>query len=221
MTIATRLAAVRQAINDAAQSAGRDPAAVQLIAVSKTHPAQAIREAYDAGQRHFGESYAQELAQKARDLADLPDLRWHFIGRLQTNKTSLITPLSYRVHAVHSARHARALAARATEPVACLIAVNLGEEASKTGVSTDTLLTVAAELHACEGISLRGLMTLPPRGEPSAPYFSTLAALAQAGRDEGLPLTELSMGMSGDYPQAIAAGATWVRVGTAIFGSRS
>lgn len=218
--VAERLAAVQQRIDRACTDAGRARDEVQLIAVSKTHPAAAIRAAYAAGQRHFGESYAQELAAKAVELADLADLRWHFIGRVQTNKAKLIAPLAYRVHAVHSARHARALAGRSQGPLPVLLAVNLGQEDSKTGVSAAQALSVAQEVHQTAGVQLRGLMTLPPAGEPAGPFFAALRDLAAEGRAAGLPLDELSMGMSSDYPEAIAAGATWVRVGTDIFGAR-
>lgn len=219
MSTQARLAAVQERIAAAVTKAGRSPSEVHLIAVSKTQPASAIREAYAAGQRHFGESYAQELQAKAAELVDLTELKWHFIGTIQTNKAGLIAPVSERVHAVHSARHARALAKKHS-PIQVLLAVNLGREASKTGVAAGDVLSTCAQLDQAEGVDLRGLMTLPPNGEDPAPYFAQLAELAAQGRSDGLPLTELSMGMSGDFEAAIAHGATWIRVGTAIFGPR-
>ncbi|MFT6143741.1 MAG: pyridoxal phosphate enzyme (YggS family) [Myxococcota bacterium] len=219
MTITDRLAVVRERVAQATADAGRSPQDVHLIAVSKTQPASAIREAYAAGQRHFGESYAQELAQKAAELADLTELHWHFIGTIQTNKAGLIAPVSERVHAVHSARHARALAKKHS-PIQVLLAVNLGDEDSKTGVPAADVLGVCAQMNQTEGVQLRGLMTLPPNGKDPTPFFTELASLAQQGRAAGLPLTELSMGMSGDFEVAISLGANWVRVGTAVFGPR-
>lgn len=218
--VSESLLRVQNTVQSACSDAGRPQGSVTLIAVSKTHPQAAIREAYAAGQRDFGESYAQELAGKAEALSDLPDIRWHYIGTIQTNKAALIAPVSYRVHAVHSVRHAAALARRSDVPVPCLIAVNLAGEDSKTGVAQDEVLTVARGMNALDGVTLCGLMTLPPADESARPYFDRLRALAAQGRDDGLPLDELSMGMSGDYVEAIAAGATWVRVGTAIFGPR-
>ena len=220
MSIAERLQRVRDQVHQAAIDAGRDPDDVTLIAVSKTHPVEAVLEAYDAGQRHFGESYAQELAAKAEQLSDR-DIAWHFIGRIQTNKASRIAPVSHRVHAVHSVRHARALGKHSATPVPCLLAVNLGAEDSKTGVSALDTLDVAAAVHEEPTVRLCGLMTLPPQDEPARPYFERLAQLAEIGRGRGLPLGELSMGMTSDYRDAIACGATWVRVGTAIFGPRT
>ena len=129
--IAQRLASVRDSVASATRQAGRDADAVRLIAVSKTHPESAIEAAYAAGQRDFGESYAQELTRKAEALSHL-DIRWHFIGRIQTNKASLIAPVSHRVHAVHSARHARALAARADHPVPCLSVREPGMQAANS-----------------------------------------------------------------------------------------
>ncbi len=219
MSIADRLTIVRDRVAQATASAGRSPGDVHIIAVSKTQPANAIREAYAAGQRHFGESYAQELAHKADELADLADLHWHFIGTIQTNKAPLIAPVSERVHAVHSTRHARALAKKHS-PIQVLLAVNLGSEPSKTGVQAKEVLHICSDMVLAEGVQLRGLMTLPPIGKDPAPFFAELATLAEQGRAIGLPLTELSMGMSGDFEAAISQGATWVRVGTAIFGPR-
>lgn len=220
MSVAERLAEVRARVDAAARRAGREPSEVGLIAVSKTHPLHALEAAWAAGARDFGESYAQELRDKA---PGLPDARWHFIGRLQSNKARYIAPHAHRVHALVRRDHAEALAKRAPGRLACLVNVNLGGEASKDGVPPDEALDAVRGLAAVEGIRIVGLMTLPPPVDAptdAAPFFEQLAELARRGRAQGLPLDELSMGMSHDYEVAIAHGATWVRVGTAIFGAR-
>ncbi len=219
--IAERLAAVRARVADACAQAGRDPGEVGLIAVSKTRPAALLLEAREAGQVDFGESYAQELRDKG---PVVPGARWHFIGRIQRNKAKYIAPHAYRVHALESVAHAQALAARAPRELGCLVAVNVGGEASKGGVAPSEVLDRCEALSAVDGIALKGLMCIPPwrdAPEDCGPFFEELACLAAEGRRRGLPLTELSMGMSHDYPVAIRHGATWVRVGTAIFGVRS
>lgn len=222
--IAERLAAVRAGVAAACAAAGRAEDAVTLVAITKTVPPERIREAYAAGQRHFGENYAQELRDKARALADLPDLCWHFVGRLQKNKAKYVAPVATRVHAVEDVDTAVALVDRATGPVSCLVMVNVADESSKGGVPAGAALALCERLHAVPGVALRGLMALPPPAddpEASAPHFAALAALAAEGRRRGLPLHELSMGMSHDYAVAIRHGATFVRVGTAIFGERA
>lgn len=224
--IAESLAEVRDRLARACASSGRDPASVVLVAIGKTHPASAIREAYAAGQRDFGENYAQELRDKAKELSDLPGIRWHFVGRLQTNKAKYVAPVATLVHAIESVEEADALAARrpGEAPVAILASVNVADETSKGGVPADLALDLCERLAARPGIALRGLMTLPPHEDDpsaSAPHFRRLFALAEAGRARGLPLVELSMGMSHDLEVAVACGATYVRVGTAIFGSRA
>lgn len=221
--VATRLAAVRERVDEAARAAGRDPSEVHLIAVSKTHPLPALVEAARAGAVHLGESYAQELRDKARDW-DGPEVHWHFIGRLQSNKAKYVAPVAHRVHALESVRHAKALLKRAPAGIDALVSVNVGGEESKGGVAPDALPALLRSLEALEGLRLRGLMTLPPyREDPEdvAPFFEQLADLAARGRAEGFPLHELSMGMSHDFEVAIRHGATWVRVGTAIFGPRT
>jgi pyridoxal phosphate enzyme (YggS family) len=222
--VASRLAEVRARIDAAARRCGRDPASVQLIAVSKTHPAEALELAHQAGQRHFGESYAQELRDKGPALASLPELHWHYIGRIQSNKIRYIAPWAHRVHTLTRLDHARALARRAEGTVRCLVQVHTGDESTKGGVPPAEALDAARSLDEVPGIEIVGLMTLPPPVEhpdDAAPYFRQLAELAEQGRRQGLSLHELSMGMSSDYEVAIAHGATWVRVGTAIFGRRS
>jgi pyridoxal phosphate enzyme (YggS family) len=224
VSIGERLLEVRAGIAAACAAAGRATEEVTLVAVSKKHSPERIREAYAAGQRDFGENYAQELRDKARALSDLPEIRWHFIGRIQSNKARYIVPLATRVHTVDSVPHALALAKRAREgPVPCLVEVNLSLEATKAGTTEGEALALCEALRTIEGIDLKGLMTMPPYvddPEVVAPLFVQLADLAAEGRRRGLPLHELSMGMTSDYPVAIRHGATWVRIGTAIFGPR-
>ncbi len=220
MSVARRLAEVRARLDAACRDAGRDPSEVHLVAVSKTHPLAAVEAAADAGQRHFGESYAQELRDKARQR---PDLTWHFIGRIQKNKARYIAPLAHRIHALETVEQARALARRAPGPLRCLVAVNVGREPQKSGVLPEEAVARCGELARVDGIEVVGLMCLPPyRDDPEqvAPFFEELADLAARGRAAGHPLTELSMGMSHDFAVAVRHGATWVRVGTAIFGPR-
>ncbi len=223
--VGAALDAVRARIDAAAARAGRDPAAVTLVAVSKTHGPEAVRAAYARGQRDFGENYVQELVAKADGLADLVDLRWHFIGHLQTNKCRDVAGRVAMVQTVDSARLARELGRRAVavgRTVGILVQVNVAREAQKSGCEVGELAAILAEAEATPGVALRGLMTVPPAaGDPAAsrPWFEALRAL----RDEhggASRLPELSMGMTHDMAEAVAAGATMVRVGTAIFGAR-
>ncbi|MBS1118335.1 MAG: YggS family pyridoxal phosphate enzyme [Deltaproteobacteria bacterium] len=220
--IALRWAAVRDRVVEASVRAGRDPAGVTIVAVSKTHPAEAVRDAAAAGATDFGENYAQELASKR---ALCGDVRWHYIGRLQRNKAKLVAGQVVLVHAVESVELAEELGKRAggvTQPV--LVAVNLGGEATKGGVTADTAAALARSILAVPGVRLDGLMTMPPpRDDPEAsrPVFDALRVLRdQLQQELGAGLPVLSMGMSGDFEIAIACGATHVRIGTAIFGTR-
>ena len=226
MSIAASIVEVRARIDRAARAAGRDPAGVELVAVSKTKGPAAIREAYAAGQRAFGESYAQELAAKTAALADLGDIEWHFIGHLQTNKAKLVAAHAHVVHTVDSTVLARELGKRAAKersaPLPVLIEVNVGAEPQKAGASPGEIAEVMAAVRAQPALALRGLMTLPPAGDPhiARSVFETLGTLRSLhGGVAELP--ELSMGMTDDLEIAVAAGSTLVRVGTAIFGARS
>ena len=224
MSIAEDLASVRDRIDRAARAASRQPAEVRLIAVSKTKPASAIREAYAAGQRDFGENYAQELVQKAEELADLVELRWHFIGHLQSNKARFVAKVAHVVHAVDGPSLTRELGKRVAKEgrprLPVLVEVNVGGEAQKHGSSAVDLQDVLAAVDAEEALQLRGLMTIPPNDREGARRaFEALGSLrALHGGPARLP--ELSMGMSDDLEIAVACGSTMVRVGTAIFGSR-
>ncbi len=227
--VAERLASVRDRIARAAVAASRDPKDVKLVAVSKTKSADAIREAYDAGQRAFGENYVQELVDKADELADLVDVEWHFIGHLQTNKARQIVRIAHLVHTVDSTRLAEELGKRAAKeglggedlpPLDVLVEVNVGGEAQKHGATPATMQEVVSAVEKFPSLRLRGLMTVPPNDlEGARRAFEALVSLRRThgGRSR---LPELSMGMSSDLELAIAAGATIVRVGTAIFGER-
>lgn len=225
MSVAGRLAEVHARIDRAAQAAGRSPAGVKLIAVSKTKPAEAIREAYAAGQRAFGENYAQELSAKAEALADLADIEWHFIGHLQTNKAKVAAKCAHVVHTIDSAALARELGKRAgkerSSPLSVLIEVNLGGEPQKAGATPSEIAEVMASVRAQPSLALCGLMTVPPAGDLDAARrtFETLALLRNLHGGAAV-LPELSMGMSEDLEVAIACGASYVRVGRAIFGER-
>jgi len=220
--IAERWATIRARVDAACERAGRPPGDVTIVAVSKTHPAEAIRAAAAAGATDFGENYAQELAAKR---AECGDVRWHFIGRLQRNKAKLVAGQVVLVHAVDTVELAEELAKRASgvlQPI--LISVNVGGEVTKGGVTEATAAEVARAISAVQGVRLDGLMTMPPPGDDPAasrPAFEALRALRDRLRDDlGLALPILSMGMSGDFEVAIACGATHVRIGTAIFGTR-
>ncbi len=229
--VAHRLAEVNARIRLTCVEAGRDPAEVALVAVSKTHPVQAIRDALAAGQVAFGESYAQEMRDKVAVLGIGPAAGggpalpvWHFLGPLQRNKVRLVVGAAVLVHAVDSERLGLAVQDRSLPrrtPV--LVEVNVGGEVTKHGVAPAAALDLCRTLHGMPGLDLQGLMCVPPvTGDPAraAPFFRRLADLAAEGRGRGLPLRHLSMGMSHDYEVAIACGATLVRVGTAIFGER-
>jgi pyridoxal phosphate enzyme (YggS family) len=206
--IAERLAGLRAEL----------PAGVTLVAVSKTQPAAAIREAYAAGQRDFGENYAQEWREKADALADLPDLRWHFIGGLQTNKVKYLAGRIAFVHTVDREELARELSRRFGQKGAVarvFLEVNTGGEASKAGCAPEHAPALAAAIRALPAVELVGVMGIPPPEDDPRPHFRTLRALREA-----LGVRELSMGMSGDWRVAIEEGATFVRLGTAIFGAR-
>jgi PLP dependent protein len=214
----TRLAEVREKIARAAQIAGRSPDAVELIAVSKTHDAAAIRPLLDAGQRVFGENRVQEAAAKWPELRETTSgVALHLIGQLQSNKAEEAVGLFDAIHSVDRLSLVTALA-KAMDKVGkrpdCFVQVNIGDEAQKGGCLVAELPALLAEARAAD-LPLSGLMCIPPADVEPAPYFALLARLA---RDHGV--TGLSMGMSSDYETAVTIGATYVRVGTALFGER-
>jgi pyridoxal phosphate enzyme (YggS family) len=217
----TAIERVQKRIARACERAGRDVDTVQLISVSKGHPVETIRAAYDAGMRVFGENYAQELAEKASILSDLEGLQWRFIGHLQRNKIKLIERARASVDTVDSLRLAEAISSRAQldgREVELLIQVNVAREAQKSGCTPDALPELVEAVQALPNVDLRGLMTVAPDlddPEETRPFFSALRELAKS---QGLP--ELSMGMTHDLEQAVEEGATMLRIGTAIFGPR-
>ncbi len=226
--IARRLDKIRGRITARAQSCGRNPDEIKLVAVSKTKPAQDIRQAAAAGAKIFGENYIQEARQKIETLYDL-DVKWHFIGHLQTNKARYAVRLFDLIHSVDSLKLAKSLnkeAAKLGKRQAVLVQVNISGEETKSGVAPDDTLELLREMAGLENISVRGLMTMPPFFDDpvkARPYFRQLRRLArQADRAgiAGISMAELSMGMTGDFEVAIEEGATLVRIGTAIFGSR-
>jgi pyridoxal phosphate enzyme (YggS family) len=231
MSIAANIASIHERIAAAARRAGRKPNEIALMAVSKTHPPERIREAYEAGLRLFGENRVQEFASKIGALQNLPDVVWHMIGHLQTNKASKTVELFNAVDSVDSLKLAEKLDAAARQlgkKLTVLIEINVGGEAAKSGTAPDSpeleeLLLAAPHL---DGLQFRGLMTVPPfTDDPQAarPYFRKLRELRDAIAARKLPsvsMDVLSMGMSHDFELAIGEGSTCVRVGTAIFGKR-
>lgn len=218
-----RLTIVRARIGAAAYKAKRDPASIRLVLASKTQPAAAIRAAWEAGARDFGENYVQEALAKRAELADMTDIRWHLIGHLQTNKAKTAAGAFALIHSVDSVRIAEALARAQPSPrVHALVEVNLGGETSKTGVAPEG---VEAILDAARGkLEIDGLMTIPPptaSSEAARPYFARLREMRdRLAIQTGLALSELSMGMTDDFDVAIEEGATIVRIGRAVFGER-
>ncbi|QID16887.1 YggS family pyridoxal phosphate-dependent enzyme [Nitrogeniibacter mangrovi] len=225
-SIPGNLQAVRERIARAAVACGRHPDAIRLLAVSKTWPADRVAEAADAGQRAFGENYAQEGADKVDALAERA-LEWHFIGPLQSNKTRLVASRFAWVHSVDRLKIAQRLSEQRDPQLPALnlcLQVNVSGEHSKSGVAPDDVPALAEAVRALPGVRLRGLMCIPePTGDEALlrERFATLRRLLDALNERGLALDTLSMGMSHDIEPAIAEGATIVRVGTAIFGDRT
>jgi hypothetical protein len=228
VSIPARLSAVRERIDAAARSAGRDPTSVRLVAVSKTFPIDAIRAAYAAGQRDFGENRVQEALQKMSGSADLL-IRWHLLGHLQTNKARKAAPAFAVIQSVDSVELLGKLDEAAAEAGAVpelLIQVDLAGEATKFGAPPAEVPRLFEAAAACRAARVVGLMTLPPAPdtpEDARPWFRRMRTLRDEWLASGTPasmLRELSMGMSGDFEVAVQEGATMVRVGTAIFGSR-
>lgn len=221
-SIADNINQVEARIRAAAHAGGRDVRQIGLLAVSKTKPADMIRAAHAAGLQDFGENYLQEALEKQQELADLP-LVWHFIGPVQSNKTRAIAEHFAWVHSVERLKIAERLSAQRPAhlpPLNICLQVNISDETSKSGCSAEELPALAAAVSQLPNLRLRGLMAIP---EPSADPNEQRAVFARLRmlRDElGLSLDTLSMGMSHDLEAAIAEGATWVRIGTALFGAR-
>ena len=231
MSISENIAELQAKLEQSAKRAGRNPSEIALMAVTKTHPPERIREAYAAGLRLFGENRVQEFSAKAGALRDLPGAEWHMIGHLQSNKAAKAAELFSAVDSVDSLKLAEKLNAAAhalDKTLKVLIEVNVGGEAAKSGVAPDSpeldnLLRAASRLEA---LTIRGLMTVPPHTEDpqgARPYFRQLRALRDQIAARKLPaisMDVLSMGMSHDFEVAIEEGSTCIRIGTAIFGQR-
>jgi hypothetical protein len=218
--IPNNLQAVKARIEAAARAAGRDPGAVRLLAVSKTHAPALVREAAAAGQRAFGENYVQEALDKMAQLEDLP-LEWHLVGPLQSNKTRVVAERFHWVHTVDREKVARRLSEQrpaGMAPLNVLVQVNASGEASKSGVAPAEVAALAAAIAGMKALRLRGMMAIPEPGAAQS-RFRQIGELFQGLRGD-FSLDTLSLGMSDDMEAAIAAGSTMVRVGTAIFGAR-
>ena len=221
-TIADNIGLVSQRIRAAADAVQRDANSIHLLAVSKTKPAQAVREAYAAGMCDFGENYLQEALGKQAELTDLP-LSWHFIGPIQSNKTRAIAENFAWVHSVDRLKIAQRLSEQRPADLAPLnicIQVNVSGEASKSGCTPADLPALANAISALPRLKLRGLMAIPEPTEDRAAQDAAFATVRELQASLNLPLDTLSMGMSHDLESAIAQGATWVRIGTALFGAR-
>ena len=227
--VAQRLSAVRQRIDTACAKAGRDPGEVRLMAVSKTHPPDLLREAYEAGHRLYGENKVQEAVAKAGALTDLDELRWAFVGHLQTNKARDVAAFAAEFHALDSFRVARALDRRLQElghGLDVYLQVNSSGEESKFGLAPREMVSFASTLRECSALRVRGLMTLAANSDDERVVrssFETMRKLQERLRGSDTAAgsyDELSMGMSGDFELAIEYGATTVRVGQAVFGAR-
>ncbi|GGC94263.1 YggS family pyridoxal phosphate-dependent enzyme [Vreelandella lutescens] len=222
------LASARERLRQALEDAGRSPASATLLAVSKTKPAEMLREAWQHGQREFGENYLQEALDKQMALEDLDGIVWHFIGPLQSNKTRAVAEQFAWVHSVDRLKIAKRLSEQRPEalpPLNVCLQVNISREATKSGVLPEDALALAQEIAALPGLALRGLMAIPAPAETLEAQRQPLAALRQLLEElqaalPDAPLDTLSMGMSDDLEAAVLEGATLVRLGTAIFGAR-
>ncbi|HAW91899.1 MULTISPECIES: YggS family pyridoxal phosphate-dependent enzyme [unclassified Arsukibacterium] len=221
--IAEQLNAAYHNITENCQKLGREPADVCLVAVSKTKPIAALMAAYEAGQRQFGENYPQELQAKATTLFALPELEWHFIGPLQSNKTRLIAEHASWVHSIDRLKIAERLSAQRPAdlpPLQVLLQINISHEDSKAGIHPDQLPGLADAVAKLPQLQLRGLMAIPAPND-SKRAFEAMAQLSKSLQQQHPGATELSMGMSDDWPLALHYGATMIRLGTAIFGART
>ncbi|OEU46318.1 MAG: YggS family pyridoxal phosphate enzyme [Desulfobacterales bacterium C00003060] len=228
-TIEKRLKAVNDRIRDASLACGRDPKSVRLIAVSKTVPADRVHTAIKAGATALGENYVQEAREKIQALKE-EDVSWHFIGHLQSNKAKYAVGLFDLIHSVDSVKLAKELNRRAGasgKVQDILIQVNISGEETKSGIEAEQALDLVREISFLENLTICGLMTMPPyfnAPDKVRPYFRALRSLQTLIRQEAIPnveMTELSMGMTGDFETAIQEGSTLVRIGTAIFGGRA
>ena len=221
--ITDHLAQIFERVAHAAERSGRSPNSVTIVAVSKQQPAPAIAAAHEAGIRDFGESYVQEALPKITALDTAP-ITWHFVGKLQANKTRQIAEAFDWAHTVDRLKIAERLSEQRSpfaKPLNVLIQVNQGGQPQRSGARPEDVAGLARAIAVLPRLALRGLMTLPPQSGTPGRWFVELAELRARLASEGIALDSLSMGMSGDFEEAIAAGATHVRIGTAIFGSRA
>jgi pyridoxal phosphate enzyme (YggS family) len=221
--LAARLAEVDAGIEDAARAAGRDPGAITRIVVTKFHSAAIVQELYEHGVRDVGENRQQELSEKSAYVGDLDGLRWHFIGQAQTNKAKAIRAAASVVHSVDRIKIADALDAAAAPDAPTLdvlLQVNLTDDPKRGGVAPAELERLAEHASGCRTLRLRGVMAVAPLGEESGPAFARLAEYSDRVRAIAPEATWISAGMTADYPEAIAAGATHLRIGSAITGPR-
>lgn len=226
-SVGERLEQVKSRVRSACAAHGRDPASVHVLAVSKLHDIHAIRAAYDHGQRDFAENYAQEALGKLDQLASLP-VAWHFIGRIQTNKLKLLANRFAVIHSVDRLEVAEKLNALTRERQDIFLQFNVAAESSKGGADEAGLRALAAAVVSqCPRLRLRGVMVMPPLDQPARPFFARareltaeIRATFDASSAVAHPFDELSMGTSADFEDAIAEGATWIRIGTDIFGPR-
>ncbi|WES65652.1 YggS family pyridoxal phosphate-dependent enzyme [Microbacter sp. GSS18] len=221
--LATRLLEVDTSIAGAARSAGRDPETITRIVITKFHPPSLVEELYRLGVRDAGENRQQELTEKAALLGGLTELRWHFVGQLQTKKARAVRQAASVVHSVDRDRVADALDRVATDgepPLDVLIQVNLTDDPGRGGVAPEGIEGLAEHVAGCGTLRLRGIMSVAPLGEPAAPAFERLAGYAQRLRRVVPDADWMSAGMSADFREAIAAGATHLRIGSAITGPR-
>jgi hypothetical protein len=216
---------VNERIHRACRKSGRDPQEIKLIAVTKTVAIKQVKEAVEAGCRLFGENYVQEAQEKIKKIK-LPSVKWHFIGHLQKNKAKDAVGLFDMIHSIDKLGLARELNKRTEEPLKVLMQINIGDEKTKGGVSIADATELAREIGKLKKITLKGLMAIPPYQEDpdmTRPYYTTIRRVAERINREQIPgvvLSELSMGMSHDFEVAIEEGATFIRVGTALFGER-
>lgn len=223
MSVVDNIKTVQEKINDAAKRAGRNPNEIQLVAVSKTFPMDIIKTVYNNGQTIFGESYVQEFLKKQEEL---PEINWHFIGQLQSNKVKYIVNKVSLLHSLDRPSLAKEIGKRYTAQnlsLDALIQVNIGSETQKGGVEPSNLFRFMDSVIQMSGINIKGLMCIHPYDEPEKcrKYFVKMHNLFEKAKTEGYPMEQLSMGMSSDYVQAVEEGSTLVRVGSAIFGHRN
>jgi len=220
MTLASRLATVDERIAAAARAVGRDEAGITRIVVTKFHPASLVRELYALGVRDVGENRGQELIAKRGELADLGDLRWNFIGQLQSKKARAVRAAADAVHSLDRDKLVTALEVPGEDPLDVLVQINLTDDPARGGVAPDALEELAEQVARSETLRLRGVMAVAPLDEPAAPAFERLAGYAERVRAISPDATWISAGMSHDYAEAIAHGATHLRIGSAITGPR-